>query len=315
MLAFDPTKRLDVVTALEHPYVGAYHDPADEPDCEVFDRWEEVESLQTIEELRAALTQEIAEYRAEVRGLAQLEAGFDPSTDYEYASEVEEGSTETETAEPEEMKEIHVDTTKTPESPSEWTGSPDVRTKLGIAAAGGRSPTLSPRRPRQQSHSPMAARTPRTPATSGSEASFGHSAASSRRPSRRSSSHNPRRSMSFLFGGGMTMSSLAMTSTNGPQATAVATASSAESANSTWTAGSMSGRRSRAPSGASASVTDMASLRPLLRQLSTANLAELKQAMATDDEPLITHSPSGEGPIVMSRRGSRGRRSTGSTGL
>lgn len=68
LLVFDPAERVDVNTALTHAYVGPYHDPADEPSCpELFNKWEEVESLQTIPELRAAITREIAEFREEVR--------------------------------------------------------------------------------------------------------------------------------------------------------------------------------------------------------------------------------------------------------
>ncbi|OCF39165.1 CMGC/MAPK protein kinase [Kwoniella heveanensis CBS 569] len=68
LLAFDPSQRIDVVTALSHPYLASYHDPTDEPACpEVFSKWEQVESLTTIEELREAITREIEEFREEVR--------------------------------------------------------------------------------------------------------------------------------------------------------------------------------------------------------------------------------------------------------
>ncbi|KAK4685937.1 hypothetical protein P7C73_g4198, partial [Tremellales sp. Uapishka_1] len=68
LLIFDPSQRMTVVDALSHPYVSAYHDESDEPSCpELFEKWEEVESLSTIEELREAVTREIEEFRAEVR--------------------------------------------------------------------------------------------------------------------------------------------------------------------------------------------------------------------------------------------------------
>ena len=68
LLDFDPTTRIDVPTALTHSYVSSYHDESDEPTCpRIFDKWAEVESLQTIGELRAAITREIDEFRAEVR--------------------------------------------------------------------------------------------------------------------------------------------------------------------------------------------------------------------------------------------------------
>nr|KIR47443.1 CMGC/MAPK protein kinase [Cryptococcus bacillisporus CA1280] len=68
LLEFDHTRRIDVPTALKHAYVDKYHDPEDEPSCDkIFDKWEEVESLSTIEELKAAITREIKEFREEVR--------------------------------------------------------------------------------------------------------------------------------------------------------------------------------------------------------------------------------------------------------
>jgi mitogen-activated protein kinase 7 len=33
LLAFDPARRITVEEALEHPYLGIWHDPNDEPDC------------------------------------------------------------------------------------------------------------------------------------------------------------------------------------------------------------------------------------------------------------------------------------------
>jgi mitogen-activated protein kinase 7 len=319
LLAFDPTKRIDVVTALDHPYVAAYHDLDDEPECEVFDKWEEVEKLQTLDELREALTNEITEYRAEVRGLAQmeLEEGI-ANGEYTYAYEDEDGEevdVDVEVAEPAEIevepellpedqvtspsrhgRPAIVDTTNVPDSPCERTGSP-VRTKLGLAAAAGRSPTLSPRRPRQSS--PYAPRTPRTPRTPGEEG------ARTRHTRRSSSQSAHRRSMSFLFGSGLAMSSLAMTPAAGaPGSGAITSGESTATAGTAGTAGAMTGPRSRAPSAAGA---DFSSLGPIIRQLSTTNLADMGNAL-TDDEPLMTEG-SDDGHIVIGRgrRGSRPR--------
>lgn len=70
MLCFDPTVRVTVPLALEHPWLASYHDPADEPDCPVkFEKWREIEQLETIEEFRQALWDEIEDYRNQVRGL------------------------------------------------------------------------------------------------------------------------------------------------------------------------------------------------------------------------------------------------------
>ena len=74
LITFDPDARYDVVQALNHAYVETYHDETDEPSCPaVFDKWEEVESLTTIEELREAISREIREYRAEVRDASYIE--------------------------------------------------------------------------------------------------------------------------------------------------------------------------------------------------------------------------------------------------
>jgi mitogen-activated protein kinase 7 len=70
MLTFDPSSRTTVTHALEHPWLAAYHDPADEPDCPVkFEQWREIENLETVEAFREAIWKEIEEYRREVRGL------------------------------------------------------------------------------------------------------------------------------------------------------------------------------------------------------------------------------------------------------
>ncbi|KAF9482651.1 Pkinase-domain-containing protein [Pholiota conissans] len=71
MLCFDPNERLNVPSALEHPWLSSYHDPADEPDCPAkFEKWREIEELETMDEFRQALWKEIEDYRNEVRGLA-----------------------------------------------------------------------------------------------------------------------------------------------------------------------------------------------------------------------------------------------------
>ncbi|KAJ2915454.1 hypothetical protein MD484_g4944, partial [Candolleomyces efflorescens] len=73
MLAFDPSDRLDVYQALEHPWLAAYHDESDEPVCAAkFERWREIEKLETIEDFRTALWNEIEDYRREVRGIHLL---------------------------------------------------------------------------------------------------------------------------------------------------------------------------------------------------------------------------------------------------
>lgn len=70
MLAFDPSDRITVPEALEHPWLTSYHDISDEPDCpQKFERWREIEKLNTLEEFREALWNEIEDYRKEVRDI------------------------------------------------------------------------------------------------------------------------------------------------------------------------------------------------------------------------------------------------------
>ena len=79
MLCFDPSERITVPDSLAHPWLSAYHDPLDEPDCpEKFEKWREIEELTTMEEFREALWSEIEDYRREVRGI-DLELSLPPS--------------------------------------------------------------------------------------------------------------------------------------------------------------------------------------------------------------------------------------------
>ncbi|KAH9032327.1 kinase-like protein [Lactarius hengduanensis] len=79
MLSFDPTSRVNVTQALAHPWLAAYHDANDEPSCpEKFDRWREIEELETIEQFRAALWAEMSDFRREVRAVG-AEADEQPS--------------------------------------------------------------------------------------------------------------------------------------------------------------------------------------------------------------------------------------------
>ena len=80
MLSFDTTTRISVTQALAHPWLGAYHDVNDEPTCpQQFDRWHEIEGLQTVEEIRTALWDEINDFRREVRAVG-AEADEQPSS-------------------------------------------------------------------------------------------------------------------------------------------------------------------------------------------------------------------------------------------
>lgn len=70
MINFDPTQRISVAEALKHPWLSTYHNPNDEPDCVGgFQRWKEIEELESHEDFKKALWDEIQDYRREVRGL------------------------------------------------------------------------------------------------------------------------------------------------------------------------------------------------------------------------------------------------------
>ncbi|KAH9935943.1 kinase-like protein [Epithele typhae] len=70
LMVFDPSARLTVDQALEHPWLSAYHDVADEPSCpEPFERWQDVEKLETLDDFREAIWNEIQDYRKEVRSV------------------------------------------------------------------------------------------------------------------------------------------------------------------------------------------------------------------------------------------------------
>ncbi|KAF9221333.1 Pkinase-domain-containing protein [Gyrodon lividus] len=70
MITFDPTSRIAVLDALSHPWLASYHEESDEPYCPTkFERWRDIEKLETLEEFREALWKEIEDYRMDVRGL------------------------------------------------------------------------------------------------------------------------------------------------------------------------------------------------------------------------------------------------------
>lgn len=68
MVTFDPAKRLTVLEALKHSYLEAYHDEEDEPECESkYEHWKDIEKLETIDQFRTAIWNEVEEFRREVR--------------------------------------------------------------------------------------------------------------------------------------------------------------------------------------------------------------------------------------------------------
>lgn len=73
MITFDPTERISVAEALKHPWLSTYHNHDDEPDCtESFQRWRDIEELESHDDFKRALWDEIQDYRREVRGLNSI---------------------------------------------------------------------------------------------------------------------------------------------------------------------------------------------------------------------------------------------------
>lgn len=73
MLSFDPTSRISVEEALEHPYLHIWHDASDEPTCpSTFDFHFEV--IDDVQEMRRMIFQEVVRFRAVVRQQSQAQA-------------------------------------------------------------------------------------------------------------------------------------------------------------------------------------------------------------------------------------------------
>ena len=73
MLAFDPSSRISVEEALEHPYLHIWHDASDEPTCPTtFDFHFEV--VDDVPEMRKMILDEVIRFRATVRQQSQAHA-------------------------------------------------------------------------------------------------------------------------------------------------------------------------------------------------------------------------------------------------
>lgn len=76
MLAFDPSSRISVETALEHPYLSIWHDASDEPQCpEPFDFAFEV--VEEIPQMKKMILDEVHRFRQLVR--VQPQANNNPN--------------------------------------------------------------------------------------------------------------------------------------------------------------------------------------------------------------------------------------------
>ena len=148
MITFDPTERITVAEALKHPWLSTYHNPDDEPDCtESFHRWKEVEELETHDDFKRALWDEIQDYRREVRGLKSV-AGSPvtmrrtPSTSSHSMSEPQTQPSATTTGlgqieeEPENTADLKTGTTRSSNSPSPYQKTEPTTTETSPPSAG-----------------------------------------------------------------------------------------------------------------------------------------------------------------------------------
>ncbi|WVQ74162.1 hypothetical protein IAR50_003755 [Cryptococcus sp. DSM 104548] len=249
LLRFDHHLRPTVADALKHPYVAKYHDPSDEPPCEIFTKWEEVESLQTIEELREAISREIREIREEVREIIDEEE--------EEEVEFDDGKVFFETPDMLAAPTLEESHPTDPTTSSTNVITPSLFPTVNAPPSQSSKSIPFPVHPRSQSHSVSSSRassaprtrehSPSTPHTVLSEESFG---APYGRMSRRSSTHSlggARRPGSLFFhpfGSGMTPMTSTIPSHPSTPSTAVGFTQDPDTARETSLEG-----RDRRPSG------------------------------------------------------------------
>lgn len=66
MLAFDPSSRISVEQALEHPYLHIWHDASDEPDCPTTFNFD-FEVVDEVGDMRKMILEEVYRFRQVVR--------------------------------------------------------------------------------------------------------------------------------------------------------------------------------------------------------------------------------------------------------
>lgn len=66
MLAFDPSSRISVEQALEHPYLQIWHDASDEPDCPTTFNFD-FEIIDEVADMRRMILEEVHQFRKVVR--------------------------------------------------------------------------------------------------------------------------------------------------------------------------------------------------------------------------------------------------------
>ncbi|KAL1888423.1 mitogen activated protein kinase 2 [Ceratocystis pirilliformis] len=74
MLAFDPSQRISVEEALEHPYLSIWHDPSDEPECPTTFNFD-FEVVEDVGEMRKMILAEVHRFREIVRQVPNAQTG------------------------------------------------------------------------------------------------------------------------------------------------------------------------------------------------------------------------------------------------
>lgn len=77
MLVFEPDKRITVAEALQHPYLAALHDAADEPEADAPFSGDVPDALKG-DAARAAMWKEVLAFHPELAGMPGPEAAAQP---------------------------------------------------------------------------------------------------------------------------------------------------------------------------------------------------------------------------------------------
>ncbi|KAK6457445.1 kinase-like domain-containing protein [Scheffersomyces xylosifermentans] len=67
MLTLDPFERISVEEALNHPYLAIWHDPQDEPECQVKFDFKSFETVDDMAEMKSLIIEEVKNFREFVR--------------------------------------------------------------------------------------------------------------------------------------------------------------------------------------------------------------------------------------------------------
>ncbi|KAG2730860.1 hypothetical protein G9P44_006009 [Scheffersomyces stipitis] len=67
MLTLDPFERISVEEALSHPYLAVWHDPQDEPECQVKFNFKSFETVDNMDDMKQLIIDEVKKFREFVR--------------------------------------------------------------------------------------------------------------------------------------------------------------------------------------------------------------------------------------------------------